>query len=251
MNIDYPQPHHLDPLRLLWQEAFSDDDTFLDTFFGSVFSADRCRCVTVGDQIVAALYWLDCRLDGIPLAYLYAVATRKNYRGEGMCRRLMADTHSLLQELGYGGSILVPGEKSLFRMYEAMGYTPCASIREFSRDAGDEPVPIRSVSPEEYARLRRQLLPPGGVVQEGENLAFLASQAQLYAGEDFLLAATADGSALRGLELLGNADAAPGILAALSKPHGTFRAPGDSHPFAMYRPLTESPAPRYFGLAFD
>lgn len=251
MTIDYPRPQQLDQLRYIWQEAFGDGDTFLDTFFGSVFSADRCRCITIGDQAVAALYWLDCRLDGRPLAYIYAVATRKSYRSEGMCRRLMTDTHSLLAELGYQGSILVPGEKNLFHMYGGMGYQACSGIREFFCEANDTPVAIRSISAAEYTQLRREYLPAGGVVQEGENMALLTSYARLYAGEDFLLAAVDNGSTLQGLELLGNAGAAPGILSALCRAGGTFRTPGEDCPFAMYRPISDSPAPRYFGLAFD
>lgn len=251
MTIDYPQPQQLDQLRYIWQEAFGDGDEFLDTFFGSVFSADRCRCVSIGDQVVAALYWLDCRLEGKPLAYIYAVATRRSHRSEGMCRRLMEDTHSLLEELGYQGSILVPGEKSLFQMYGGMGYTSCSGIREFFCEAGDTPVTIRSVSAAEYARLRRGYLPEGGVVQEGENMALLASCARLYAGDDFLLAASDNGTTLRVLELLGNTDAAPGILNALCRTDGSFRTPGEDCPFAMYRPISNSPGPRYFGLAFD
>jgi hypothetical protein len=59
-----------------------------------------------------------------------------------------------------------------------------------------------------------------------------------------------DGEKLLGLELLGNTDAAPGIVAALGCKEGRFRIPGGT-PFAMYRPLSDISAPTYFGLAFD
>lgn len=251
MRIDYPLQEQLPALRALWKEAFGDNDAYLDLFFDCVFSPDRCRCVTLEGQPAAALYWLDCRCDGRPMAYLYAVATGKKHRGQGLCRALLADTHSLLAELGYAGCILVPGEADLFEMYAGMGYQTATTIREFDCRAGEERAALREIGAEEYARLRRQYLKDGGVVQEGENLSFLAALARFYAGEDFLLCAAAEDGRLFAAELLGSADAAPGILTALGYPDGTFRTPGGEKPFAMYHPLSDAPAPRYFGFAFD
>ena len=81
MIIDYPAENAIPQLRGLWKEAFGDEDAFLDAFFATGFSPDRCRCVTVDGQLAAALYWFDCSWEEKPLAYLYAVATGKAYRG--------------------------------------------------------------------------------------------------------------------------------------------------------------------------
>jgi sugar phosphate isomerase/epimerase len=44
----------------------------------------------------------------------------------------------------------------------------------------------------------------------------------------------------------------PGILKALNYDRGNFRIPGNSCPFAMFHPLTNSAIfPSYFGFAFD
>ena len=76
--------------------------------------------------------------------------------------------------------------------------------------------------------------------------------AALYAGGDFLLAAEHDGDSLTGMELLGNAAAAPGILGTLGFSRGHFRTPGTALPGAMFRPLRPgADAPGYFGLIFD
>ena len=154
----------------------------------------------------------------------------------------MDNTRDLLAELGYSGIVLVP-EMHLIGMYESLGYQVCTYVREFSCRAGSSPVALQEISPAEYARLRRQYLPAGGVVQEIENLQFLSKIAKLYTGDGFLYAENA--------ELLGNADAAAGILAAQGKESGHFRCPDGEIPFGMYLPLDSKPAPRYFGLAFD
>ena len=250
MIIDTPKDTA--PLRRLWQQAFGDPEEFLDIFFSVAYSPDRCRCLYEDGQLGAALYWFDVSCGGQSMAYLYAVATHPDFRGRGLCRRLMADTEAHLEALGYTGVLLVPEKPSLREMYAKMGYEEGTTVSEFSCGMGESPVALGSVTPEEYARLRRGLLPPGGVVQEGENLTFLAAQARLYAGEDFLIAAWQDGGVLHAMELLGNADAAPGILKALGFPRGIFRTPGKEQPFAMFKALREDAArPRYFGFAFD
>lgn len=248
MNIDYPLQEHLDGLRRLWQEAFGDSDDFLDEFFARGFAPDRCRCVTLDGEVVAALYWFDCRLDGRPLAYLYAVATAKNHRGKGLCRSLVENTNAHLKELGYSGILLVPAE-GLEALYEKAGYVPCTRIREFSCSAAAEKADLRELDAGEFAQLRREYLPSDGVEQP--DMEFFHVLARFYAGADFLVAVSREENAFFAPELLGNADAAPEILAALGANSGTFRTPGEEKPFAMYHPLTGAAMPGYFGLAFD
>lgn len=252
MRIEKPTPGLELQLRRLWKDSFGDSDAFLDCFFSTAYSPERCRCLLADEELAAALYWFDVSCDGNKMAYLYAVATAPSCRGQGFCRALMESTHRHLAELGYHGTILVPDGESLTRMYAGMGYRPCCGIAEFFSAMGSDPVPLHRVDGAEYARLRRQLLPRGGVIQEEENLAFLETQAQFWAGLGFLLAARREEDTLHGLELLGDTTAAPGILSALGTAYGDFRAPGGSKPFAMFLPLTPgTEAPSYFGLAFD
>lgn len=250
MRIDHPAPRHMPQLRRLWQEAFGDTDAFLDSFYRTAYAPDRCLCVLEEDRVSAVLYWIDCAQAEQKLAYIYAVATRRDFRGRGLCRTLMARTHDLLRARGYAGAVLVPQQESLRQMYAGMGYKNAGGMDEFSCAAA-APVPLRAVGPAEFAELRRRLLPDGAVVQEGEGLAFLAQQLLFYAGENFLLAAYAEKGKLFCPELLGPREKAPGILAALGCHEGHFRTPGDT-PFAMFHPLADdAKPPEYFGFAFD
>ena len=251
MRIEYPAKAQIPALKQLWKDSFHDTDAFIEDFFSAGFLFDHCRCVISGGVLCAALYWFDCEQTGVRLAYLYAVATAADFRGRGICRSLLEDTRKLLQEKGYGGILLVPGDEGLARMYEKLGFAPCTGFDLLTCEAGEAPVTLREVSGEAYGRLRRAYLPTGGVVQEGRNLEFLERQAALYAGADFILAAQREENRLTGLELLGKRTAAPGILNALGCTEGSFRVPGTEHPFAMYLPLREGSAPTYFGLAFD
>ena len=252
MTIDRPQPGQIPQLRNLWKEAFHDTDAFLDVFFHRAFSYDRCCCVTVDEEVAAALYWFDCQWQEKKIAYLYAVATAKNRQGQGLCRALMAHTHRILSQAGYAGAILSPENDTLFTMYGKFGYRTCSYIHKFSCTAAGAPIPLREVTPTEYAAARRKLLPANSVLQEHVTLDFLSTYAQLYTGPGIVLAAFPDDSELVVCELLGAPETAPSILATLGYPKGFFRAPGNQQPFAMYLSLTEDPSmPSYFGHSLN
>lgn len=237
-------------LRSLWKEAFGDSDTFLNLFFSTAFHPDRFMALWEQERAVAALYWFDCQYEGRKIAYIYAVATAKSHRGQGLCRRLMEKTHGLLKRLGYSGSILAPAEKGLFSLYEKLGYSLCAHIDSLSCQAGT-PIPLTRITGSEYARLRRTLLPAGSLLQEGVTLDYLQKWCGFYQGENCLICASRESDTLYVQELLGSRDLAPGITAALGAKTGHFRMPGNTVPFAMYYPLDNAPAPTYLGLAMD
>ena len=253
MTFDYPTPQRIPLLRSLWQQVFGDTDRFLDDFFSTAYSPLRCRCATENGQTVGMLFWFDLLCRGKKMAYLYAVATHPMHRGKGVCRRLMEDTHALLAAQGYAGAVLVPQEEGLRQMYAGFGYREATTVAETFCAAGDAPLPLHRIRAEEYAKLRREFLPEGAAIQEGESLRFLQTQAVFYRGSDFLLAAReVEEDTLFGYELLGSAEAAPRILKTLGCAQGTFRTPGTKLPFAMFLPLeADCPAPSYLGFAFD
>lgn len=247
-TVPRPRTENEARLRRLWRQAFDDPEDFLDLFFGLPGCLDRCCTARRDGKIVSALYWFDCTFQGRKLAYLYGAATDPAYRGRGIFRALMEDYHAVLKDRGYAGSLLVPAE-GLAEMYAQMGYryTCFRNIRR--EEAGGSPAALTEISPEEFGRLRAEYLPENAVFQTGANLTFLAGQAKLFRGADFLLAAEV--SPFRGIELLGNTNAAPGILRALGEKEGVFSTIGKETPFAMYHALRPGPAPAYFGLAFD
>ena len=247
MIIKQPATTDIPALRDLWQQAFGDTDGFLDIFFSTGFSFDRCRCLTVNGILASGLYWFDCALGNEKLAYIYAVATGEAFQRQGLCAALMEDTHQHLKDSGYDGAILVPGTEDLRRYYRRFGYANFGGISETKVSAA-KPLPIRPVSAEEYAALRQKYLPSGGVELKGEMLTFFSKLARFYAGDGFVFAAEENRVIP---ELLGDCPDIGGIAAALGVTEMTVRTQGAT-PFAMYLPLEESQkAPAYFGIALD
>lgn len=253
MIPDYPTPDLSVQLRELWKLSFGDDDVFLDHFFSTGFSPERCRCVVNEGRLLAALYWFDCQYQEETYAYLYAVATHPDFRHQGIIHYLLADTHQLLEQKGYAGALLVPGDEGLRKMYTSIGYQDCTTINTVVSASQPSDVLIHPVDREEYQKLRQNLLPKDGVIQEGACLKFLETQYKFYAGTGFVMcAAPKNDQILEAAEYLGNTDMIPGILCALGYAIGTFRIPGTTIPFAMLYPIKkEAAVPGYFGLAMD
>ena len=254
MIPDYPTPRLSPQMRSLWKLAFGDDDVFLDRFFSTGFSADRCRCVVNEEgKLLSILYWFDARLEGETYAYLYAVATDPDHRRQGLLRYLLADTRNLLKEKGYAGMVLVPGDQELRKMYASMGFEDCTGNSILISASQPVTVLTHSIDREEYGKLRRKYLPKGGLIQEGDSLRFLETQYKFYTGPGFVMCAgPAEPELLWVPEYLGDPEVIPGVLCALGYPMGKFRVPGTTIPFAMFCPLRpDAPVPAYLGLAFD
>ena len=252
MRIDVPHSAQIPQLLRLWKTAFGDHGGFWEMFLDTAFLPAHCRCITEEGQVCAALYWFDCAIGEQKCAYIYAVATHPEHRGKGLCRALLEDTHAHLKRQGYASAVLVPEQPSLREMYEKLGYQTCTRVSQFSCGNDAPPLSLQAIGPGEYARLRRIMLPKGGVIQERENLPFLAAQAEFFSGSGCLLAAWREGDLLHVMELLGDRELAPGIVAGLNCRQGFFRCPGQELPFAMGYSLREdAKKPAYFGLAFD
>lgn len=251
MIITSPKISDIPKLKELFAEAFGDEGEFIDIFFKVAFSTDRARIVYKDEKIASMLYWFDCEYNGGKLAYIYAVATDKAYRGQGLCSLLMEDTHKHLKSLGYSGAILAPSEMSLFDFYERIGYKSCSQVDEFTVKSATQGCNFSKIDKDEYASLRRKYLPTNAVIQENEGLDFLDNLATFIKGEDFILSYSLYENKLHAFELLGNRDKAPNILSALSLKSGTFRTVGDGRPFTMLYPFESIEPPKYFAFAFD
>ena len=94
-----------------------------------------------------------------PARYLYAIATLKAFRGQGIGTALLKAAHAHMRDTAEAASILVPGNRDLFTFYEKRGYKTAFFLDILSVAAGElPPLPPEGrhgdCSPEEYTRLR-------------------------------------------------------------------------------------------------
>lgn len=250
MIIKNPSPDRIHQLRSLWKEAFGDTDAFLDAFFLVGFSPDRCRQITVDNQLAAALYWFDCCWNGKKIAYLYAVATKKEFQGQGLCRALIANTHDYLRQLGYAGAALVPGNEKLFSLYKKCGYQSFCPMTTHTVAPKKPATDLASISWQQYETFRKPLLPENAILQEGKTLEFLSTFAQFYQGKHCLLCGYKDNGIFHICEFFGSKESLPGIADALGA-SVKVRLPGGENT-AMYYSLTNLPElPAYLGITLN
>lgn len=248
MIINAPRQEDIPALQQLWQEAFGDSMEFIEDFFATGFSGERCLCLHRDGRPVAALYWFDCALEGKKLAYLYAIATEKAYRGRGLCRQLMEATHERLKALGYAAAVLVPAGEKLFSMYAAMGYRGFCPMQSRQIEAKMPPVPVKSLTARQYFGLRRQYLPEKGILQDSA-AGYLATFAEFYEAEGAILCASREEAVLYVQEFLGDEGLLPGVITALGAQKARLRLPGGES-YAMYLSLSgEFPEDAYLGLS--
>ena len=250
MIIEHPACKDVPALRSLWKEAFSDTDAFIDLFFDRGFAPERSLTVKEGENVLAALYWFYCAWEENQSAYIYAVATKKEHRGKGICRAMMDRLHEDMEKMGRS-TVLVPVDENLRTFYARMGYGNFGGMDEEIYHPKGTPVLAQKLSVTDYMQKRKGLLPEGGIVQEGEVLPFLESMLTFYGGESWLLAGYQDGGKWIFPEFLGDIALLPGILNTLEIPFARVCTAGE-RPFAMYRGATElQELPRYFAFALD
>ena len=162
-QTDLPQ------ILAMWRESFGDTDSGICSFF-SAFPGCRSYVAELDGKAVSMVHALPQTLrleQDCSAAYLYAVATAAPYRGRGLCRRLMAYAEAELRHGGFDCCVLTPGEPSLFRFYEDLGYKTAFTRKRTPWHGEGEPV-----SAAEYSVLRSQLLPPGHMAYDTATLEY-------------------------------------------------------------------------------
>lgn len=176
----------------LWHSVFGDSTQAIQQFYQAF---PQCRAVVAENgagELVAVVHVLPQTLalgqGTLPAAYVYAVATRPDYRGRGICRGLMAFCEALLARLGYALAVLTPAEPSLFGYYGSMGYET-AFFRQRTPFAGG-----REITPAAYLQKRKALLTGPHMVYDLAFLAYLqAAYGLRFYETDDGIAAAADG----------------------------------------------------------
>ena len=244
-------PGRQEPMMTLWQEAFGDEEPFIRQFFIRAYAPERCRIALCQGELAGMLFWFDCTSGDQKMAYIYGVATRRQFQGRGIATDLLQNTQEHLRQRGYSAVLLVAASESLIRFYEARGYRMVSWVDQGQTGARGSAFAQR-IGAEAYMDLRQGYLPKGGLVQTGENTRFLDGLADCYRAEDFL-AAVSRQEPERCLEFLGNRERIAGFAGFLGREKLQWRAPGNSVPFAMGLRLDDNAwaEPVYLGFAFD
>ncbi len=119
-------------IRTLYEEVFNDSKYFLDYYFGNYIENTinfvcECKGEIVGMATIHPKKLMICdRM--VQVGYVYAVATKKEYRGRGIMRRIMDEIFVYALEANYEYLYLIPANPSI---YIGLGYKLLREKKEF------------------------------------------------------------------------------------------------------------------------
>lgn len=267
----------------LWKLAFGDEDRYIDNFYEHFYRPERVLVLKDenGLRSMLALLPMDLRwADGgrTKAAYLYALATHPDARGQGYAMFLMRYADFYLGEQAIPFLSTVPAEESLQKYFAAsVDFQPCHPIDEAELPApAPAALPAQRVSGEAYYALREELLNgTAHAIYDVDYLDYQNKVSALFDGGLYRMDTAAGpacavaerhGEWLDVRELLaptgGQAEALAMLSAALSAPRCRVRCPADScelpgavrKVFGMGKRVPPVPvklAESYFSLAFD
>ncbi len=164
--IGFANYNDIDELKRLWSECFSDTQEFIDNYFDTLFEPCDVIVARENGQIVsmATLHKVEYVKNSKtkPCGYIYAVATKPEYRGQGYFKKIMSFAKKQAKKRGYVGVVTVPATQELVKLYKKIGYKTVSEFSlfqmsgEFARARVRYPLSI--CSEEEFVNLRQGYL---------------------------------------------------------------------------------------------
>jgi GNAT superfamily N-acetyltransferase len=151
-HITLADNSHRAELTGLWAGAFGDGEAFISSFL-EAYMIPGCNVPAVisGKEVVSALYLLDFPLYSNgkvfgECAYLFAAATKKEFRNRGHMSELIGYSAGLCRKRGKRAVFLFPqgGDPGLFGFYMKFGYMSVFAAKKITGAAGGAaPKPFR------------------------------------------------------------------------------------------------------------
>ncbi|MGN0161478.1 MAG: GNAT family N-acetyltransferase [Lachnospiraceae bacterium] len=145
--IGYANESDINNLVSLWEESFH-EEYFAKKFFAELVNQKKTLVYREDGQVVSMLNMIPCRYvsgegekvspkalshDGnvdIRGAYLYALATRKEYRNRGIMSKLIREAVVQGEKLGCSFLYLMPADGKLYHFYEQFDFNVKAYAAE-------------------------------------------------------------------------------------------------------------------------
>lgn len=128
-------------IKNLWKNTFEDKDELIDFYFSNRHRNENMLIFLKGEVVAAMLTMLPLEIKSgektFAGRYIYAVATDKKYRGQGISTMLLNHAHNWMKRNHEQVSVLVPASKSLFDFYEKRGFKTVFKI-DFLEISSDE-----------------------------------------------------------------------------------------------------------------
>lgn len=136
--IEYKKAEQSDieQLKNLWQECFGDKMDYINLYFDNMYKNEYCYIAKENDTVASMMMFLPATMvsfnKSINGRYVYAVATKPEFRGKGIMRQLEKYATDDVKNMGIEFLTLVPASQSLFNLYKEIGYKTYAHLENES-----------------------------------------------------------------------------------------------------------------------
>lgn len=133
-EVGFAKKEHYPALKELWQGVFGDTRESIDHFFKNVVTDKNVICAFCNGEPVSVLYAVESNIhingSSLRAYYIYAVCTKEEYRGNKLSQLTFSFLEKLSAERGIAYLYLVPAHKSLFKLYEALGFSVAFTFKQ-------------------------------------------------------------------------------------------------------------------------
>lgn len=118
-------------MRTMWHDIFGDEIHEIDPFL--INHSDAIPLIhKENGEVVSMLYIVPLQMVCKKVAYIYAVATKPEYRGRGLATRLLSDALRLIKDNGQFDTVaLIPSSTESKRLYARLGFVDTQMPMEF------------------------------------------------------------------------------------------------------------------------
>ncbi len=109
----------INSLKELFKDVFKENDEALELFFKRIFKPEICYICTEGEELISMVYIIPTSVNGRKAGYLYAAATRDEFRGAGLMKGLI---HYALSITAQEICVTLPASDSLYDYYAKLGF---------------------------------------------------------------------------------------------------------------------------------
>ena len=261
MTCRWAKPGEKHGLQVLWSRVFGDGPDVTEPFFRLFPPEQHTRVIPDRYGIASMASWLPVMLctgeRNYNGAYVYAVATAPERRGEGLASALVEDLDSALSDAMIDFACLCPASPRLYGFYSALGYEAAFSCGHFSTGPADRGLALTPVDGARYRALRREYMTGPFCDWPPSAFSFLeATGTHFYSFTGGCAAVSLlPGGTVRVQELLAGdpAGAAQGLCSALGAGRAEVFTPGTEQPGGMLKWFTfgQKIPPVHLGFAFD
>ncbi len=180
-------------IKSLWQVVFGDSGEYVEMFLDHYYKPSYCYGAVVEEELIAMIFALPATLtskeETYQGAYIYAVSTHPDYRGQGISNRLSAFVEEDLKDKASSFVCLVPAEKSLFDFYSKQGYSDYfyRTAYSYTKDQlqGEEDITLEKASLSQLKSHRDNHLAEGGILLQwsSEFLSYLQREVNFLGGD--------------------------------------------------------------------